>query len=165
VRPTFFGSMAVRTCEYYRFILFFLDMRYGHAQTERTPIALPPERHLRMSQFSHQISFTSSGWQALMAEPADPLGAIRVTLEALGGTLVNAFFIADDYDVLALTEFPDAVSAGDISIALYAGGSVARVRTSLLLTKSQAQESRRKPAPASTLTAFRSSRAAAVSAG
>jgi uncharacterized protein with GYD domain len=101
-----------------------------------------------MCLFSHQISFTTSAWQALTENSHDPLAAIRVPVESLGGNLLNAFFTQDSYDVLAITEFPEAVSSNDISIAFYAGGGVARVHSSPLLTVSQANEAKRKAARA-----------------
>ena len=73
----------------------------------------------------------------------DPLGAIRGPVTALGGTLVDAFFTEDSYDVLAITEFPDSVSPDDISIAFYAGGSVARLHSSLLRSAAEASDLRR----------------------
>jgi hypothetical protein len=96
-----------------------------------------------MRRFSHQISFTSSAWPALFSEAIDPFSPIRLPIEALGGKLISAFF-DDCYDVLALSEFPVAVSADDISIAFYAGGAVATIRSSPLLTASQAHESKRR---------------------
>jgi uncharacterized protein with GYD domain len=97
-----------------------------------------------MCRFSHQISFTSSAWHALMEDPIDPFAAVRTPIESLGGTLVSAFFTGDSYDVLAITEFPDAISPDDISIAFYADGTVATIHSSLLLTASQADEAKRK---------------------
>jgi uncharacterized protein with GYD domain len=97
-----------------------------------------------MRRFSHQISFTSSAWPALFREAIDPFSPIRLPIEALGGKLISAFFTDDCYDVLALSEFPAAVSAADISIAFYAGGAVATIRSSSLLTASQAHESKRR---------------------
>jgi len=91
-----------------------------------------------MSRFSHQISFTSSARHSLLHDPVDPLGAVRGPIEALGGTLVDAFFTEDSYDVLAITEFPDSVSPDQISIAFYAGGSVARLHSSLLRSAAEA---------------------------
>jgi uncharacterized protein with GYD domain len=97
-----------------------------------------------MCRFFHQISFTSSAWHAATQNPRDPLEAIRTPVESLGGNLQDAFFTEDAYDVLAITEFPDHVSASDLSIAFYAGGAVASIRTFPLLTASQAREARQK---------------------
>lgn len=100
-----------------------------------------------MCLFSHQISFTSSAWHSLTENAEDPLGPVRAPVESLGGSLLNAFFTYDSYDVLAIAEFPEAVSPDDISIAFYADGRVARVHSSPLLTVSQAHEARRNPQP------------------
>jgi uncharacterized protein with GYD domain len=97
-----------------------------------------------MCRFSHQISFTSSAWHALMQDPVDPLCPIRTPIESLGGTLVGAFFTEDSYDILAISEFPDAVSPDDISIAFYSGGAVAALHSSPLISASQAHEAKRK---------------------
>jgi uncharacterized protein with GYD domain len=96
-----------------------------------------------MCLFSHQISFTSSAWHALAQNSSDPLAWVRGPVESLGGNLLNAFFTGDTYHVLAITEFPEAVSSDDISIAFYAGGAVARVHSSPLLTVSQANDAKR----------------------
>jgi uncharacterized protein with GYD domain len=97
-----------------------------------------------MCRFSHQISFTSSAWHALMEDPIDPLAPIRLPIESLGGHLVNAYFTEDSYDVLAIAEFPDLVSPDEISIAFYSGGAVATIHSSPLLTAAQAHDSKRK---------------------
>jgi len=97
-----------------------------------------------MCLYAHQISFTSSAWHALIAEPADPLRAIRGPIESLGGKLLNAFFTEDSYDVLAITEFPEKVSADTIAIGFYADGGVARIHSSVLLSATQADEAKRK---------------------
>jgi uncharacterized protein with GYD domain len=99
-----------------------------------------------MCRFSHQISFTSSAWHTLIEDPIDPLVAIRVPIESLGGQLLNAYFTEDAYDVLAITEFPDVVSPDAISIAFYAGGAIATIHSSLLLSAAQAHDAKRRSA-------------------
>ncbi len=97
-----------------------------------------------MCLYSHQISFTSSAWHALMEDPIDPLGPIRKPVQTLGGTLVSAFFTEDSYDVLAIAEFPETVSHAEISMAFYSGGAVATIHSSLLVSAAQAQEAKRR---------------------
>jgi uncharacterized protein with GYD domain len=116
-----------------------------------------------MCRFSHQISFTSSAWHSLLSEPVDPFSPVRAPIESLGGKLLSAFFTDDNYDVLALSEFPDAVSPNDISIAFYSAGAVAIIHSSPLLTASQAQQSKHRLA-ASTRRVIPSSSARAASA-
>jgi uncharacterized protein with GYD domain len=95
-----------------------------------------------MCRYSHQISFTSSARHALLRDGIDPFAAIRKPIESLGGRLIDAFFAHDSYDVLALSEFPESVAVDHISIAFYAGGAVAMIHSTPLLTASQAYESR-----------------------
>jgi uncharacterized protein with GYD domain len=103
-----------------------------------------PQKEFRMCRFSHQISFTSAAWRALMEDASDPLAPVRSPIESLGGKLVSAYVTKDSYDVLALSEFPDTVSPDDISIAFYSGGMVATVHSSPLMSIAQAHEARRR---------------------
>lgn len=79
-----------------------------------------------------------------MEDPIDPLSAIRAPIESLGGRLEEAFFTEDSFDVLAITDFPESISPGDLAVAFYAGGAIARIHSSPLLTASQAREAKRK---------------------
>jgi uncharacterized protein with GYD domain len=116
-----------------------------------------------MCRYSHQISFTSSAWQSLVQNSADPLASIRTPIQSLGGNLVNAFFTGDCcFDLLALTEFPNSVSADDISIAFYAGGAIATIHTAVLLNVTEAHEAKAKSGSHS-FRLFRRSRALAAS--
>jgi uncharacterized protein with GYD domain len=99
-----------------------------------------------MSRFSLQISFTTPAWLAILDDSHDPLTVVRAPVESLGGTLHDAFFTQGAFDILAITEFPESVSHSELSIAFYAGGTVARIHASPLLTVSQLQEARRKAA-------------------
>ncbi|MGB7845554.1 MAG: GYD domain-containing protein [Candidatus Acidiferrum sp.] len=97
-----------------------------------------------MCRFSHQISFTNAAWHSVLQNPHDPFESIRTPIESLGGKLQDAFFTEDAYDVLAITEFPESVSPADLSIAFSAGGAVAHIHTSPILTAAQAHEAKRK---------------------
>jgi len=98
-----------------------------------------PQKATTMCLYSHQISFTSSAWHALMEDPIDPLGPIRKPIQSLGGNLVSAFFTE-----VAIAEFPANVTADDIAISFYSGGAVATIHCSPLLTANEAAEAKRK---------------------
>ncbi len=93
-----------------------------------------------MSQFCHQISFTSHAWSRISQNPDDRFETIRAPIEKLGGIIRAAFFTTGRFDVLAITEFPDRVSTSDICIAFARGGVVADIQTHPLLTAAQAIE-------------------------
>ena len=92
-----------------------------------------------MSYFCHQVSYTKEAWARLMQNPQDRLEAVRAPIEKLGGKIHTSFFAFGAFDVLAITEFPDNISAAAISIAFAAGGAVAN-------TSSHRRSSRRSPA-------------------
>ena len=96
-----------------------------------------------MFRFFLQISLTTSALHDAMQHPRDPLAAVRAPIESLGGTLREAFFTADAYDVLAITEFPHNVSPADLSIAFFSGDAVANLYTYPILTSAQARDAKR----------------------
>src|SRR5215472_5416621 len=77
-----------------------------------------------MPHFLHQVSYTSESWRALIAQPQDRLAAVRAPIEKLGGKLVEGWLSFGDYDVVAVTEMPDNISAAAIAIAFAAGSGL-----------------------------------------
>jgi uncharacterized protein with GYD domain len=86
-----------------------------------------------MSRFLLQIRFTSSAWYAMTQKPIDTMESVRAPLKMLDGTLHDAFFTEGAYDLMAMAEFPESTSCDDISVAFYAGGSIAFIHSSPLL--------------------------------
>jgi len=97
-----------------------------------------------MLHFCHQISYTNAAWTRVLQNPEDRFEVVRSTIESLGGKIDAAFFTMDSYDVLAITEFPDGVSAASIAIAFSAGGEVAHIHSTKLLDASEALEAMHK---------------------
>ena len=99
-----------------------------------------------MPHYCHQVSYTKEAWARLMADPQDRLDVVRVPIEKLGGKLHSAFFAFGPFDVIAITEMPDNISAAAIAIAFAAGGAVANIQTTPLMTAAQAIEAMRRAA-------------------
>jgi uncharacterized protein with GYD domain len=97
-----------------------------------------------MPYFCHQVSYTKEVWARLMANPQDRIEAVRAPIEKLGGRLETAFFAFGPFDVIAITEMPDSISAAAIAIAFAAGGAVANIQTTPLMTAAQTVEALRK---------------------
>lgn len=97
-----------------------------------------------MPYYCHQVSYTKEAWAALIANPHDRLESVRAPIEKLGGRMHASFFAFGEFDVLAITEMPDSMSAAAISMAFAAGGAVQAIRTTPLLTSAQAVEALRK---------------------
>ena len=65
-------------------------------------------------------------------------------VEALGGSFQSAFYAFGEYDIIAIVQFPDNVSAGAFSVAASAGGAVRAVQTTPLMTVEEGIEMMRK---------------------
>jgi uncharacterized protein with GYD domain len=90
-----------------------------------------------MRYYCHQVSYTSEAWNRLKKSPEDRFEAIRGTIEHLGGKFCVAYFASGNFDVLAITEFPDNVTPAAIAVAFAGGGAVASIQSTPLLTASQ----------------------------
>src|SRR5574337_948317 len=99
-----------------------------------------------MPFFCHQVSYTKEAWAKLMQNPQDRLEAVRAPIEKLGGKLHTSFFAFGPFDVIAITDMPDNITAAAIAIAFAAGGAVANIQTTPLMTAAQAVEALRKAA-------------------
>jgi uncharacterized protein with GYD domain len=97
-----------------------------------------------MPFFCHQVSYTKEAWAKLMENPQDRLEAVRGPIEKLGGRMHTLFFAFGPFDVIAITEMPDNITAAAIAIAFAAGGSVHSIQTTPLMTAAQAIEALRK---------------------
>src|ERR1700692_2052766 len=95
-----------------------------------------------MPHYCHQVSYTKEAWARLMADPQDRLEIVRTPIERLGGRLHSAFFALGAFDVIAITEMPDNMSAAAIAIAFAAGGAVAHVQTTPLMTAPQSHQAK-----------------------
>jgi uncharacterized protein with GYD domain len=97
-----------------------------------------------MCYYCHQVSFTSDAWMRATQNPEDRFEAIRVPIENLGGIFRAAFFTTGNFDVLAITEFPNTVSPEAIAVAFADGGAVANILTTPLLTAAEMIELRKR---------------------
>jgi uncharacterized protein with GYD domain len=84
------------------------------------------------------------GWTRSIHNPQDPFEAVRTPILRLGGRIESSYFAVGSFDVLAITQFPDTMSIGEIPVAFATGGAVARILTTPLLTTERALEAMRK---------------------
>ena len=99
-----------------------------------------------MPLYLTQVAYSQEAWQALINNPQDRITAIRPAIEKLGGSVVSGYFAFGDYDIVAITEMPDNVSAAAIAIAFAAGGSCRTVKTTPLMTTAEGVEALKKAA-------------------
>jgi uncharacterized protein with GYD domain len=97
-----------------------------------------------MAHFLVQVAYTAEGWAALVKQPQDRLEAVRPVVARLGGSVESQWLSFGDYDVVALLQVPDNVSAAAFSIAVSAGGAVRAVKTTPLMSVEEGMDAMRK---------------------
>jgi len=101
-----------------------------------------------MSFYLMQIAYTPDGWQALVKNPQNRVEAVRPAIEGLGGRIENAWYSFGDFDVTMIVQMPDNVGAAALSIAFAAGGALKTVKTTPLLTATEAIEAMKRASTA-----------------
>ena len=87
-----------------------------------------------------QASYSAPAVGAMIKNPQDRAAAVAPMMEKLGGKLHDFWFTFGEYDILAIVETPDAVSAVAISMAIGSSGAMSAYRTTPLLTSADATE-------------------------
>jgi uncharacterized protein with GYD domain len=85
-----------------------------------------------------QVAYTPEAWGALIKKPQDRIEAVRPAVRKLGGKVLTGYFAFGEYDLVAVLDMPDNVSAAAFSIAASAGGAVRSIKTTPLMTTREA---------------------------
>jgi uncharacterized protein with GYD domain len=113
-----------------------------------------------MAHFLLQASYTPEALQVMLQKPQDRTTAVQAPIQALGGNLHHVFLSFGDYDVVAIIEMPDSVAAAAIALAISAGGACKNVKTTPLLTATEAIEAAKKASASGYRSLVASARAA-----
>lgn len=97
-----------------------------------------------MPHYCHQVSYTKEAWARLVVNPQDRSQIINAAVENLGGKILTTYFAFGAFDAIAITEMPDNISAAAIAMAFAAGGAVANIQTTPLMTTAEALEALRR---------------------
>jgi len=97
-----------------------------------------------MAYYLLQAAFTPESWAALVKNPQDPRERHAAMMKNVGGKLESYWFTFGEYDVAAILQVPDNVTAAAISIAASAAGGVKAVKTTPLMTVEEGLEALRK---------------------
>ena len=93
-----------------------------------------------MSVYLMRFSYTPETWSRLMENPEDRRDAARAYVEQVGGTLQGFWYGFGEYDGYAIVEAPDNVSMVGAVLAITAGGALASVETTVLMTVEETLE-------------------------
>ena len=93
-----------------------------------------------------QASYTAPAVGAMIKNPQDRAAAVGPMMEKMGGKLHGLWFTFGEYDIVAIAETPDAVTAAAISMAIGSSGAMSAYRTTPLMTSAEATEAMKKAA-------------------
>jgi uncharacterized protein with GYD domain len=93
-----------------------------------------------MSVYLMRFSYTPETWSRLIQNPEDRRDAARAYIQQVGGTLHGFWYGFGEYDGYALFEAPDNASMAGVVLAIAAGGALARVETTVLMTVEETLE-------------------------
>lgn len=91
-----------------------------------------------MPHYMLRWSWKDSAIKAMTDQPQDREGPARQVIESFGGKLVAYYFTLGKHDGLAITEFPDTVSATAASMRVGGSGAFDSFETVALLTSAEA---------------------------
>ncbi len=97
-----------------------------------------------MPSYLVQVSYSAEALAAMIKKPHNRAEAVRKPIENLGGKIIGFWFSFGEYDVAAIAEMPDNVSAAAFAFAASAGGSCKTFKTTPLLTPEEAVEAMKK---------------------
>ena len=93
-----------------------------------------------MPHYLLQATYTSEAWDTLMKNPQNRFEAIRPPIEKLGGNIEHGWLAFGEDDIIAILQMPDNVSAAALAIAFGSGGALKGVKTTPLLSATEALE-------------------------
>jgi len=91
-------------------------------------------RRRRMALYLMRFSYTPETWAKLIQNPEDRRDAARSYAEQVGGSLHGFWYGFGEHDGYAIFEAPDNVSMAGAVVAIAAGGALAEVETTVLMT-------------------------------
>jgi uncharacterized protein with GYD domain len=87
-----------------------------------------------------RFSYTPETWSRLIQNPEDRRDAARSYIEGVGGTLQGFWYGFGKYDGYAIYDAPDNASMAGVVLAIAAGGALASVDTTVLMTVEETLE-------------------------
>ena len=97
-----------------------------------------------MPYYLIQTAYTPESWEKMIKNPQDRVAAVRPAIEALGGRIDAGYISFGEYDLAAIVEFPDNVSAAAFSISVSSKGGLKAYKTTPLMTMAEAQQAMEK---------------------
>ena len=103
---------------------------------------------LDMHDYLMQVSYSPEGLVGLLKKPQDRIKAVAPAVERLGGKVLGGGFCLGDYDVAVIVSLPNNEAVAALSMAFGSGGTVRAVKTTPLLSGSEAVRAMKKASQA-----------------
>ena len=78
-----------------------------------------------------------------MKNPQDRLKAVTPAVEGHGGKMIDGYLCFGEYDLVAILDMPNNVSAAAFAMAAAAGGAVKSIKTTPLMTTREGTDAMR----------------------
>jgi uncharacterized protein with GYD domain len=82
----------------------------------------------------YQASYTSEAWAEQLKNPQNRLEQMRPMVEAAGGKLLAFYYAFGEYDIVAIMEAPDNITASALALAVVGGGALKNGKTTVLMS-------------------------------
>jgi uncharacterized protein with GYD domain len=97
-----------------------------------------------MAKYLLNVTYTHQGLKGVAAKGGSAREkAARDAAESVGGSVDGFYFAFGDSDVVVIADFPDAVSAAALALAVGSGGG-ATVRTTVLMSSKDVDKAAKK---------------------
>ena len=93
-----------------------------------------------MTLYLTRFSYTPETWAKLIKNPEDRREAAKQYIESVGGKLHGFWYSFGEQDGYNLWEAPDNVSMAATALAIGAGGALASIQTTVLLSVEETLE-------------------------
>ena len=97
-----------------------------------------------MAFYLLQVGYTPEAWAAMVKKPQDRIEAVRPAVEKFGGKVVSGYLAFGKYDVIAILDMPNNVSAAAFAMAVGAGGACSKVKTTPLMSTKEGIDAMKK---------------------
>ena len=97
-----------------------------------------------MATYLLEVSYTSVALAALVKSPQDRGQIVSKAVKKLRGKVHGFWFAFGESDVIGIIEMPDNATMAAFALAIGAGGACSKVKTTALLTASEAKEAMEK---------------------
>lgn len=97
-----------------------------------------------MHSYLVQVAYSPEGLAALLRKPQDRIKKVAPAVESLGGKILAGGYSLGDYDIAVIVNLPNNEAVAALSMAFSAGGAIRAVKTTPLLSGTEAVRAMKK---------------------